>query len=213
MNANLRLAANWTVRRVRKCMRKRERTQLVQFLRERHHERFFGPILLLRNSSGNNHGYGFAMMALCSLLVETMQSYKDGLPTTFGPELEKLKNTKQVPSRYAIPPSLRVNGKKTFERFFRSHRPRFPKLSGSRFYKNIRNGLLHQGQTKAGWIITKQGTTVCDGRCKTIYRDRFSEELMNAFEDYLERLTKLPWTHRQWINASRKIWWLIRLSG
>src|SRR5260370_380850 len=82
MNSDLRLAANWPISKVRRCLRKKDRDGLVQFLRERHDERFFKPIRYLKGAPGNIQGYGFAMMALCALLVETIQSYRDGLPTT-----------------------------------------------------------------------------------------------------------------------------------
>jgi len=212
MSSDLKLASNWPVSKVRSCLRRKDRNGLVEFLRERQHERFFRPITHLKNASGNIQGYGFAIMALCALLVETIQSYRDGLPTTFPPELDRLRNMQGVPPRYRIPLSLRINGKKAFERFFRAHRRQFPGLSGGRFYKNIRNGLLHQGQTKARWSLSKWGPDVCDPKGKVIYRDKFAEQLESAFEDYLTKLRKRGWNHRQWINAARKIWWLIRLS-
>jgi hypothetical protein len=67
-------------------------------------------------------------------------------------------------------------------------------------------------QTKAGWTLSKWGTGVCDVKQKVIFRDDFAEQLEGAFGDYLVKLQKRGWNHRQWINAARKIWWLIRLS-
>jgi hypothetical protein len=118
----------------------------------------------------------------------------------------------RVPAQYQIPLGLRINGKKAFERFFRTNRMQFPGLSGGRFYKNIRNGLLHQGQTKAGWTLNKWKPSVCDVKERVIYRDKFAEQLESAFDSYLAKLQKHGWNHRLWINAARKIWWLIRLS-
>jgi hypothetical protein len=212
MSFDLRLATNWPVSKVRSCLRRKDTNGLVQFLRERHDERFFRPIRHLKSASGNIQGYGFAMMALCALLVETIQSYRDGLPTTFPPELDRLRHVPRVPPQYRIPPNLRVNGKKAFERFFRAHRQQFPGLRGGQFYKNIRNGLLHQAQTRARWTLSKWGQGVCDSKGKVIYRDKFAEQLEATFEDYLTKLQVHRWNHRQWINAARKIWWLIRLS-
>ncbi len=212
MSSDLRLATNWPISKVRSCLRRRDRNGLVQFLQERHDERFFRPIRLLKNAPGNIQGYGFAMMALCALLVETTQSYRDGLPSTFPRDLDRLRNMPRVPAQYQIPSGLRINGKKAFERFFREHRNQFPGLTGGRFYKNIRNGLLHQGQTKANWTLSKWGPSVCDAKEKVIYRDKFADQLESDFEDYLAKLQKCGWNHRLWINAARKIWWLIRLS-
>jgi hypothetical protein len=128
----------------------------LQFLRERHQERFSSPIRNLKSAPDNMQGYGFSMMALSALLVETIQSYRDGLPTTNPGELDKLRNRSQIPPPYRIPTSLKVNGRKAFQRFFHAYQQNFDGLSGRRFYKNIRNGLLHQGQTKGGWTLRKQ---------------------------------------------------------
>jgi hypothetical protein len=67
---------------VRAALRTKDRAGLIDFIRQRHTERFFDPIQRLRGAERNQQGYGFAMMALCSLLIETIQSYREGLPTT-----------------------------------------------------------------------------------------------------------------------------------
>ena len=206
------LAANWRASKVRSCLRRKDKDGLIRFLRERHQERFFQPIIHLKSAPDNIQGYGFAMMALCALLVETIQSYRDGLPTTYSRELGNLRNRSRVPTPYKIPPSLKVNGRTTFERFFRAYKQNFAGLSGARFYKNIRNGLLHQGQTKAGWTLWKRGLRVWDTKQKKIFRDDFAEALETSFEGYLAILQKREWNSRLWTNAARKIWWLIRLS-
>jgi hypothetical protein len=151
-------------------------------------------------------------MALCALLIETIQSYRDGLPTTYSRELGKLRDLSRVPAAYRIPPTLQVNGRATFHRFFQSYRSNFENLSGARFYKNIRNGLLHQGQTKGGWTLSRQGQPVWDAKQKRIFRDNFAEALERSFESYLAELQQQNWNSKLWTNAARKIWWLIRLS-
>jgi hypothetical protein len=147
-------------------------------------------------------GYGFAMMALCALLVETIQSYRDGLPTTYARELGRLRNRSRVPPAYKIPLTLQVNGKTTFQRFFRAYKHNFGGLSGARFYRNIRNGLLHQAQTKAGWTLSKRGFRVSDAKQKRIFRDDFAEALETSFEAYLAVLQKRKWNSRLWPTVS-----------
>lgn len=187
---NVRLSSNWRISNVRRSLRQKNKSELVSFLRERQNERFFGPIQTLKLAAGNQQGYGFATMALCSLLVETIQSFRDGLPTTFGPELQRLKASKRVPPAFQIPIGLQVNGKKAFQKFFRTHRRHFPRIHGDLFYKNIRNGLLHQAQTKGGWTIMKSGPVVFDTAKRTLYRDNFAEALNACFEDYLGTVRK-----------------------
>jgi hypothetical protein len=210
MKCDIYLASNWPTSKVRKCLRKKDKKGLVHFLRERHEERFFKPLRHLKSARGNLQGYGFAMMAVCALLVETIQSYRDGLPTTYYRELNKLRTRAGVPSSYQLPANLQVSGRVIFKRFFHTYRNEFDHLSGVRFYSTIRNGLLHQGQTKAGWTLSKAGPQVWDR--KTIFRDNFAEALEGCFKMYLAKLEIQNWNSRLWINTARKIWWLIRLS-
>src|SRR5690242_18371679 len=67
------LATGWRISRVRASLRARDRPGLIEFIRHRHTERFFEPIRQLQIANRNQQGYGFAMMALCSLLIETIQ--------------------------------------------------------------------------------------------------------------------------------------------
>jgi len=212
MSQNMKLASRWPIVKVRRCLRNRDRNGLVRFIKERHEERFFQPIRHLINLPENPQGYGFATMALCALLVETIQSYEDGLPTTHSQELKRLRTLHRIPAAYRLPPSLQVNGKKTFQRFFLQHRQHFSGVSGTRFYKNIRNGLLHQGQTRAGWTLRKASSDICDPGRRIIYRDNFMEALEASFNEYLGKLRAREWDSRLWRCAARKIWWLIRLS-
>ncbi len=206
---DLLLAAGWRVSRVRISLRTKDRAGLIEFIRQRHRERFFDPIQQLRDAERNQHGYGFAMMALCSLLIETIQSYRDGLPTTDGRELVRLRALK-VPAEYAIPIGLRVNGTKAFRRFFSRFRNEFEGMSGVKFYRNVRCGLLHQAQTKRGWTIALHKPSLHED--KVLDRNRFASRLDAAFESYLVELSNRQWDTIVWRNARRKIWWLIRLG-
>lgn len=76
----VKLARNWSKSRVLDCLEKAQKAELVRFMNERYSERFFDPIRCLRSASGNSQGYGFAIMALCCLLIETLECYRQGLP-------------------------------------------------------------------------------------------------------------------------------------
>lgn len=209
-NNDMRLAFNWRVSRVRRCLWKRDRRALVRFIRERHEERFFLPIKRLREAEMNWQGHGFAMMSLCSLLVETIQSYREGLPSTFGGDIAKFKNESHVPKTYQIPATLNVDGIGAFRRFFQDYSAELGGIDGESFYRNVRNGLLHQGQTKAGWKINWGRDDLFAN--KVIDRDRFASGLEQAFHRYLQDLSASEWNSDIWKSARRKIWWLIHLS-
>jgi hypothetical protein len=202
-NCDVRLANNWPISRVKDRLGRQAKGEIIEFLRQRHQERFFGPIQYL-TSLPNKRGYGFAIMALCSLLIETIQCYRDGLPSTNLDELKRMK----------IPTAERKNGKNAFRDFFLlpPNQKLFPGVDGNEFYANIRNGLLHQAQTKNGWKIDRRRPVLCDQHAKVIDRDKFSNALKESFDQYLTELGGNDWTHDIWKKARRKIDFLVKMS-
>jgi putative N-acetylmannosamine-6-phosphate epimerase len=80
------LARDWTISRVQLCLDSADKESLVTFIEQRYRERFFQPIGRLMESPDHLQCYGFAIMALCSLLIESLQCYRYGLPTTYERE-------------------------------------------------------------------------------------------------------------------------------
>lgn len=205
------LASRWPASKVRFYLRKRHKTGLIKFLGERYDERFFQPIQLLRDAHGSHQGYGIAMMALCSLLVESIQCCRDGLPSTNRRELTSLAQY-VPPPRYEVPHGEWKTGPTAFRDFFDYFSSCFPRTDGEEFYRSIRNGLLHQAQTKNGWTIRVDAKEVCEPRNKVINRNLFADGVKAAFDAYLTELRTSPRDSDIWKNARRRIWWLIRLS-
>jgi len=208
----MRFAEGWDKNRVQKMLRRKRPDQLAEFIKARHDERFLQPLRVLKAASGNEQGFGFAMLAICSLLVETIQSYRDGLPTTDRGEFSDLTNLNNIPQRYRLKANECRSGRKIFQKFFSDFRSFFENMSGFRFYKNIRCGLLHQGQTKRNWRIARRSHRVWTPNPKTVYRNNFAEALEESFEKYLAELRNSRWTDKICRHASRKVWWLLRLS-
>jgi hypothetical protein len=211
----IKLAHGWPISKVRMSLENAQVNDLASFIKARHRERFFGPIKRLRESPGNSQGYGFAIMALCSLLVETIQSYREGLPTTHQGELNSLikrQSELQVPASCRIPTGLRVHGAAVFEKFFSDFSSFFPHVSGEEFHRSFRNGLLHQGQTKNGWVIKSSAASIWDEEARIVDRNAFSLRMEEVFELYVGQLSGERFSHPVWQNAARKIWWLAHLS-
>jgi len=216
LNTNdIELAPGWPIPRVERSLASRDSEQLVDFLRSRHQNRFFEPIKCLRNAPGGHVGYGFSIMSLCCLLIETIQCYREGVPTTNKGEWKRLLATQDpgsVPQEYVLqgqdPP---MNGEAAFKGFFDHYAHDFPGINGTDFYRNIRNGLLHQAQTKRGWKINTRYSVVWHAESSSINRDLFADALKSCFDAYLTELGP-TWNDGLWLRAARKIWWLIRLS-
>ena len=204
------LAVGWPVSKVAECLEAAEKAMLLQFLKRRYEERFLIPIQTLRSAQKNSHGCAFAVMALCSLLIETMQYYRQGFPTTYQPEFDELKKTTKVPSEYHLPKV--ESGREVFSGFFLlpAHRVLFCGINGDIFYSNIRNGIVHQGQTKDGWRIEKGQTQLWNDQERIVDSDQFASALESAFNLYIDELSKAKWDDKVWKRARRKIWWLTK---
>jgi hypothetical protein len=196
------LANDWPVSKVVDLINNKAKGHIIDFLRVRHEERFFDPIRHL-TSSCNKQGFGFAIMALCSLLIETIQCYRYGLASTNQGEL----------SRLGIPRAEWKDGRTAFSDFFLAQQHLFPDVDGPDFYSNIRNGLLHQAQTKGGWKIKTDCHLLCNPTDKIIDRDKFSKALMEAFEGYLRELERHEWTDEIWVKAVNKLSCLVKMSS
>lgn len=213
---DIELASKWRVSRVLAALEQDNRQDLVDFICDRYYERFFAAMELLKNSKEG--AFGFAIMALCSLLIETLQCYREGWPSTNWRELKDCKEKgESLNGEYRLDdlPAGYKNGlgKQAFRDFFEQYRELFPGVDSEKFYKNVRNGLLHQAQTKGAWRIR-----ICQGQLWNeqhliIDRNLFVCALEAAFNKYLEELRpNAPDREKLWKNARRKIRWLIELS-
>jgi hypothetical protein len=111
---------------------------------------------------------GFAIMALCCLLIETLQSFREGCGSTL---------TTVVFKKALRPPAFR-------EAFAND------KVAES-FVKGVRHGILHEAETR-GWVIWRDlptGEIVkplgAGGPPYVLNRTAFYEALKGEFEDYL----------------------------
>lgn len=208
------LASGWPLSRVETCLNTAQKDPLVGMIQRRYEERFWEPIRALRSARGHARGYGFATMALCSLLIESLQSYRYGLPTTYEGEYASLASF-NPPPEYEIPKAERKSGIQVFVDFFSfaAHQVLFPGVDGTTYYSVIRNGLLHQAQTKSGWKIRIGQTHLWNEPDKIVDRNKFADALTCAFNQYLEELNRAAWDGDIWRKARRKLWWLVKLSA
>ena len=146
-----------------------------------------GPAPKVGPDSGGNSGEvipGFAIMALCCLLVETIQSFIDGRFRERG----TAKGGDDSPERTETTPSTAG----AFKRFLRrgGFKGEFKRLEYD-FTEKVRHGLLHDAETR-DWIIWREqprGQIVAQrGNEHVLNRTDFYEALMGEFEAYLKEL-------------------------
>jgi hypothetical protein len=109
---------------------------IADFIQERFTERYILPM------TGKNK-HGFAMMAVSCLMIETLESFKQGW-------LDTNKKTEYAGKRRSL-------GEVAFHEFFQGN-PLFKDFIGVEedFWKGVRCGILHQGETTRGWHIVRK---------------------------------------------------------
>jgi hypothetical protein len=126
---------------------------------------------------------GFIQLAACSLLVETFAAFLTGENET--PRGQSSNRFKRV-FEYA---KDKNNPLKIFE--------------NSQFYGKIRCGILHQGETKGKYTVTRNSTKMLNGDEINAYR--FHKELKNLLCAYRDELKAIDWIDRKWDACRMKI--------
>jgi len=73
------------------------------------------------------------------------------------------------------------------------------------FYKNIRCGILHQGETTGGWSINRTSTKLLDKTKREINAFLFATQLNKSLEAYRDELKTKEWDSQIWKNAREKM--------
>ena len=156
-----------------------EWSETIGAFRRRVEERFLHPISHLAGSrrSQERSVPGFAMLALDCLLIDTLQSFREGRVSTGE-----------------------VSPASSFRTFLKS--PRFPDFnSGDRaaFFDYVRNALLHNGETRGDWRVRADGSRMLSkaGETRIINRNLFHGAIVEEFEDYCTELVSGPEECRQ----------------
>ena len=132
----------------------------------------------------DNIDSGFLKMAVSCLMIETMESFRQGKKDTKGKGV----------------------GQRMFLDFFTIEEKLFPgfKEIASDFYTSIRCGILHQAETTNGWRILRKDA-ILDKANKTINSSKFVKSLEKALENYIESLKNNDFKSTIWKHALFKI--------
>jgi hypothetical protein len=238
--ALMELAPGWDIKRVLDALqgenRSEKRLELTQFIKERYDRRFLEPITVLEKEAvrlmiwpkgslepSGLRPYGFAIMSLACQMIETLESYRRGIPTTNEGDFRRMAedpNYQNRPRQVTCEEQDIPGTRKAFACFFLHHSGMFPNVRGEEFFGNVRNSLLHQSQTKNGWVINihhphdalaKTNEVYVENE-KVLYRDSFVSQLRSCFTRFIEQLRQHPDTDDVWERPERKIWWIAWLS-
>ena len=147
--------------------------------------------IITRDEFTQEYKSGFAIMTACCLLIETISAFFEGTNET------------------------RKSGHETFKHVFEKakayNNPLECFIEESSFYKNIRCGLLHQGETYGQFKIKRIGT-LYDKSTKTINATLFSDSLIKFLISYQEELRKEKWDSALWDKCRIKLRHIIKNS-
>ena len=171
-----RLSKSVTVDKYKKLETQEDKRAIAAFIVERFDERYFDPVI----SSSSKHG--FTMMAVGCLVIEALESFYQGWHSS--------------------------KDKKPFKKFFERQKNQGRPLGvfanhEIKFHDNIRNGILHQAETKGGWKIRRSGVLL-DLNDTTINAECFIRELRKAVAEYANRLQTDP-DPVLWHNFKKKM--------
>jgi hypothetical protein len=173
------LTTDVTVGELKKWIKDKDedsKTKIIELIHHRFNNRYVKHLKKIDS--------GFLKMAVSCLMIETLESFKQGKKDTKGKGV----------------------GLKMFKDFFETEQALFPGFNDihSDFYFNIRCGILHQAETTNAWrILRKDG--LFDKDNKTINSDKFVDALGKSLDGYVENLKHNDFNSKLWGNAILKL--------
>jgi hypothetical protein len=170
------LSSKVKVSEYRSFVKNREPDKIIAFLKQRFTERYVEPMRVEKDKKN-----GFTIMAISCLMIESLESFYQGWEDS---------NSK---SQLA------------FRNFFdRNDNFAFIRGYSQEFYKCVRCGILHQGETGKGWHIRRDGV-VFQEQSKTINAKLFHDQVEVALNKYCEKLKSEDWNSEIWKKLRKKM--------
>lgn len=161
----------------------KSKIELADFFYHRFYGRYIKPFDFKNEKYINEYKNGFAIMTSCCLLIETYTSFTELAFIDTNYKSEKtfgyffLKNNEFG--------AFSKNGLELKE--YLSVKKIKNKGIPSDFYKNVRCGILHNGETRNGWKIVRNGP-LFEENSKRINSVLFLEKLKNILKNFKNQL-------------------------
>jgi hypothetical protein len=167
----------------RKMEQQRNCEAIAEFIHHRFRERYIIPVLSVTAEEKN----GFLIMGVSCLLIETLETFYQGWESTEPTKKEAGKS------------------KLAFTRFF-EHQWQFKPFQGHAhtFWKHVRCGILHQGESTGGWRIKRSGP-LFDENDLLVNATKFHRSVSGALDNYRAELIRCDWNSERWCNFRIKM--------
>ena len=156
----------------------------LEIFTDRIEGRFLGPIRSLQSGKWT----GFAILALDSLLIETLQQFWEGVERT--------------PTKISPKGCRQLQSAKYFGAFLRGplFQGQFSRQTTDKFYTTVRCGILHQAETAGTSRVRRRGNIVAlreDRLGIDVHPIKFHDELERAVTRYVAILSNPAETTRR----------------
>ena len=155
---------------------------IANFIFQRLKSRYLKPFQFTDPKFTEQFKNGFSVMANCCLLIETLQSFKNGWEDSG--------------SKSALAFRQFLSTETNFSVF---------KNKEQEFYTNVRCGILHQGETTGGWTINREGKNLFDSTTLVVDSIVFAQELEKCLTNYSDKLKSEKWDSETWDNFRTKM--------
>lgn len=171
-----------TVRKYYDYLNQKDQNGISEFIYQRLFCRYLKPFLFDNDDFKKEFRNGFSIMANCCLLIETLQSFRNGWGDTHK------------------------KSKLTFQQFLTTDKF-FTELNTHQddFYMNVRCGILHQGETNGGWKISRNYKKLFDTSTLTVDALTFLTRLEKSLKGYCEELKTEDWDSKTWKKCRAKV--------
>ncbi|MDU0808962.1 gamma-glutamylcyclotransferase family protein [Aquirufa regiilacus] len=174
--ATIKVNSTTTLSDLEAFLQNKDKEGLANFVYKRLSERYILPLIHVDAQYKN----GFNILANSCLLIEAFETFRTG-------NIEK------------------INSQSAFESFFNREESfkSFDKHS-IEFYKHVRCGILHQGETTGNWRITRRNDAELFNDF-VINANEFLDSLKQVLLNYKQELIQAEWEDIIWVNCLRKV--------
>ncbi len=176
----IRLSVKTTAMAYLSMISAKDRQGIANFIYDRFSERYITPLRSVSTGKDN----GFLVMGVSCLLIEGITAFREGWPSTEG------------------------KSKKAFQLFF-ARESRFAPFNGiaEDFWKGVRCGILHQGETAKGWRLNfwDLNKPLFEPSLKRISCKLFFAAVEEVLGEYRDELVSSDWDSTIWNNFRSKM--------
>ena len=159
------------------------RNELAQFVFSRLHGRYIRPFKYEDSTYKKSYKNGFSMMANSCLLIETFASFRERVFKDTNHKSEKCFGWFFLTQDGFLEFS---EGGLTKDQYLSDNKIKNKGIPRE-FYRNVRCGILHNGETRNGWKIQRRGQ-LFDRETKTINAYTFMQGIEDSLNNYRKEL-------------------------